>query len=368
MTVVKSRIATVANATVTARLLSRTNWTTDHSEWVTHVTATTDNEGDWEMDLLPQSTFEDETSVWLIRHPYGQHLCVVPDAGPVWLDDIEITDRGEPTEETASLFVPKSQLGQPGGPATLGVDGKVPASQLPSGGGGSVPDATTLTKGILKLAGDLGGSADAPTVPGLLDKYELPGSGIPKTDLSAGVQASLNAADDSVTITELTDGLATKQPLGDYARKVRVAQRYISDQGRINFGNTSGSWVQVTELGVLHVDADPGDYIDTTLTALKSLPSTAVDLAVIVNDNIVRFLSSGTTTPAFDGDIGWEVAGGEGQYLGRPGGRGFTVQVGDLFGPGVDIAVVYKSDGSGSIDASTDYPLYWRVMNFGPTA
>ncbi len=33
-----------------------------------------------------------------------------------------------------------------------------------------VPDATTSTKGKLKLAGDLGGTADAPTVPGLANK------------------------------------------------------------------------------------------------------------------------------------------------------------------------------------------------------
>lgn len=365
MTVVKSRIATVVNATVTARLLSRTNWTTDHSEWVTHVTATTDAEGDWQMDLLPQSTFEDETSVWLIRHPYGQHLCVVPDIGPVWLDDIEITDRGEPSEETASLYVPKSQLGQPGGPATLGLDGKLTVSQRPDGGGGSVPDATALTKGVLALAGDLAGSADAPTVPGLAGKYVKPGSGIPKTDLSAGVQASLNAADDSVSISELDTALATKQPVGDYARKIRMSQRYVNDQGRIEFDDTSGSWVQILSLGLLHVDADPGDYIDVTITALKSLPSTAVDLAVVVDGTIVRYLSSGTATAAFDGDHGWEIAG---SFLGRAGGRGFTVEVSDLYGPGVDIAVVYKSDGSGSLDASVNYPLFWRIMNFGPTA
>lgn len=35
-----------------------------------------------------------------------------------------------------------------------------------------VPDATTSTKGKLKLAGDLGGTADAPTVPGLAGKAD----------------------------------------------------------------------------------------------------------------------------------------------------------------------------------------------------
>ena len=36
----------------------------------------------------------------------------------------------------------------------------------------AAPDATTTTKGILQLAGDLGGTATAPTVPGLADKAD----------------------------------------------------------------------------------------------------------------------------------------------------------------------------------------------------
>lgn len=38
------------------------------------------------------------------------------------------------------------------------------------GGGGTAPDATTTSKGIVKLAGELGGTADLPTVPGLAGK------------------------------------------------------------------------------------------------------------------------------------------------------------------------------------------------------
>jgi hypothetical protein len=47
------------------------------------------------------------------------------------------------------------------------------ASGALSGGGGSTPDATTLVKGKLMLAGDLGGTADLPTVPGLAAKAPL---------------------------------------------------------------------------------------------------------------------------------------------------------------------------------------------------
>lgn len=43
----------------------------------------------------------------------------------------------------------------------------------PVGGGGGATDATTLAKGIVKLAGDLAGTADLPTVPGLAGKSAL---------------------------------------------------------------------------------------------------------------------------------------------------------------------------------------------------
>lgn len=69
----------------------------------------------------------------------------------------------------AATYLLAASQGQPGGvPGPLGVDGKMPVDQIPAQGG--VPDATTSTKGILQLAGDLAGTAIAPTVPGLADK------------------------------------------------------------------------------------------------------------------------------------------------------------------------------------------------------
>jgi hypothetical protein len=80
-------------------------------------------------------------------------------------------------------------------------------------GGGSTPDATTTTKGKLQLAGDLGGTADAPTVPALATKYVKPGSGIPSSDLTAAVQTSLGKADTAVQ----PGSLATVATTGAYA-------------------------------------------------------------------------------------------------------------------------------------------------------
>ena len=41
-----------------------------------------------------------------------------------------------------------------------------------AGGSGSVVDANSTTKGVLQLAGDLGGTAASPTVPGLAGKAD----------------------------------------------------------------------------------------------------------------------------------------------------------------------------------------------------
>ena len=46
-------------------------------------------------------------------------------------------------------------------------------TDLEETGGVSVPDATSTTKGVVRLAGDLAGTADAPTVPGLATKQPL---------------------------------------------------------------------------------------------------------------------------------------------------------------------------------------------------
>ncbi len=61
------------------------------------------------------------------------------------------------------------------------VDGKVAAVPIPPG----APDATSSVKGILRLTGDLAGTADAPTVPALADKVSLSSFGA-KGDLLAG--------------------------------------------------------------------------------------------------------------------------------------------------------------------------------------
>jgi hypothetical protein len=84
--------------------------------------------------------------------------------------------------------------------------GNVKGPTGPPGSAGGGP-ATSTTLGGIKLAGDLSGTADAPTVPGLVGKYTLPSGGIPLADLDSATRSTISSA---VQPAALTSGLATK--------------------------------------------------------------------------------------------------------------------------------------------------------------
>src|SRR5258708_17443424 len=96
----------------------------------------------------------------------------------------------------ADTYILLSMRGVANGVASLDNSGLVPLSQLPPQG--SVPDATTLAKGVVQLAGDLSGSATNPLVPGLASKIDK-STATTKGDLLAATAAS--------TITRVGVGL-----------------------------------------------------------------------------------------------------------------------------------------------------------------
>lgn len=76
----------------------------------------------------------------------------------------------------SDTYVPVSQKGVANGVASLDATGLVPASQLPPSG--ATPDATTTSKGVIQLAGDLNGTAASPTVPALANKVDTSSLGV----------------------------------------------------------------------------------------------------------------------------------------------------------------------------------------------
>jgi|GEM_PF-2934737 len=120
---------------------------------------------------------------------------------------------------------------------TAGVWG--PATNT-AGGTGTIPDATTSAKGIIQLAGDLGGTAGAPIVLGLSSKYTLPAGGIPESDLSSTVQAKLDASGTGavssvagrtgdVVLTKADVGLANVDNTSDVNKPMSTATKTYVD-------------------------------------------------------------------------------------------------------------------------------------------
>jgi hypothetical protein len=102
----------------------------------------------------------------------------------------QVADGSITPAKLSQSYVPVTQVGATNGVASLDGSGKVPLAQMPSGS--TLTDATATNKGVIQLAGDLGGTASSPTVPALASKYVKPAGGIPETDLDSNVQTKLN--------------------------------------------------------------------------------------------------------------------------------------------------------------------------------
>lgn len=156
---------------------------------------------------------------------------------------------------------------------------------------------------------------------------------------------------------------------GAAGAQIRVAERRITS-GDITLPNTSGAWDILEEVDTtpltLTVTAAVGDYIDISLWGMRNVNTSGyLDIGIIVGGSIVRYLSSGTSSSSTEGDPALYPAGG---FNGYPGGRGMPLDSGDVDSGQVTIAVVVKGAGTGVLYASTAYPWYWRLMNFGPPA
>jgi Repeat of unknown function (DUF5907) len=121
------------------------------------------------------------------------------------------------------------------------------------GGGSSAPDATTSVKGLVKLAGDLAGTAAAPTVPGLAGKAptvhthapgDVTGTAVVTSDarLSDARTPTAHAASHATGHTDaITPAAIGAQAAGSYAAALGTDDNYVTDAQLVVIGNTSGA-------------------------------------------------------------------------------------------------------------------------------
>jgi hypothetical protein len=227
--------------------------------------------------------------------------------------------------------------------------------------GGSAP-ATALTAAELKTLLALA-IADTTGLQAALDAKQASDS-----DLTA-IAALAPSNDDVVqrkagawanrTIAQLVTDLQTAGLTGGSTST--FASDVVTD-GDITLPNTSGSWGLLTGIPELAIDASEGDWVEVTVSALRSSVATGwLDVAVVTGatPTVARYLATRTSTPPAEGDPSFYPASA---FITSSGPRGFFVEAGDLDSGQVRLRVAVDADGSGTLYASTTYPFYWSVQ------
>ncbi|OAZ05185.1 hypothetical protein [Flavobacterium succinicans] len=179
---------------------------------------------------------------------------------------------------------------------------------------GATPDATSLAKGKIQLAGDLGGTADAPTVPGLANK---------ENSITAGTTAQYWRGDKTwQTLDKSAVGLSNVDNTTDANKPVSTAVQTALDT-KENAANKS----TITTLGnsdVLfptqnavrtYVDTQIGTNATPDATAsVKGKLQLAGDLGGTADAPTVpglankeNTITAGTTTQYYRGDKTWQT-------------------------------------------------------------
>lgn len=142
-----------------------------------------------------------------------------------------------------------------------------------------------------------------------------------------------------------------------------VVKRAVVSSGNITPQNTAGAWAALTGGPTLVIAAAVGDYLTVEVMGLLMTKDNATfwDLALLNGASLVRFGSSGTGTPAAEGDGSFYPD----TAFPRSGTVfDFVAASGDINGGNVTACFAVKSGGAGVLHAGF-YPLRWRVLNHG---
>lgn len=137
------------------------------------------------------------------------------------------------------------------GYASLDSSGKLPSGQLPA-----LADATASSKGIIQLAGDLAGTAAAPTVPGLADKVTTATTITAGTGLTGGGDLSASrtlAANFGTTTGTIAQGDDSRITGAEQTTNKGMANGYASldSNGKVPGG-------QLTAISQIHAFSSGG--------------------------------------------------------------------------------------------------------------
>lgn len=187
-------------------------------------------------------------------------------------------------------------------------------------GSGSVPDATTSTKGTVRLAGDLGGTADAPTVPGLSSKANDAAT-VHNTgnESIAGVKnftGTLQAGGQSVVTTDDSRLTNARTPTDGSVTYPKLAVGGATQGQVLSYNGSSLAWatpggLTPTAVKTANYTATAGEYVPVNTTSgsvtvtLPTAPADGTQIAVkIVSGGNSCIVARGGSSDVFNVDSG----------------------------------------------------------------
>lgn len=267
------------------------------------------------------------------------------------------------------------------------VGGKIPQSQIPAVALVDFLGAIASQAAMLALTGqrgdwatrtDLGTDwqliADDPTQLASWREMTYPASPVSSVAGRTGTVVLTKTDVDLANVDDTSDAnkpisTAAQTALDGKAAKPKIRQAWITSADINPLPNTAGAWAPLSGFEI-QLPAVVGDYVELSVNAMrKDIGGNAwLDQAVVTGagPTIARYLSSGGATPGVEGDPGWYVPSGG--IVGRSASRGFTVTAPDLDGGNVRFVMAVKSNGTGILYASTNYPFFWKAENKGPVS
>ncbi len=165
-------------------------------------------------------------------------------------------------------------------------------------GSGTLPDASVSAKGIVQLGGDLGGTASAPTVPGLSGK---------EATITAGTTAQYFRGDKSwQTLDKTTVGLANVDNTSDADKPISTAAQ-TALSGKANSSHVhSGADITTGTVASARLAAATNAAVGAVQLA-GDLGGTATSPTVPALSGKEATIAAGTTAQYFRGDKSWQT-------------------------------------------------------------
>lgn len=247
-----------------------------------------------------------------------------------------------------SGYVPTTEKGVASGVATLDGTGKVPSGQLPAY---PVTSVNALTGAVVLTAADV--------------------SAVPTTQKAAANGVATLDAGTLIPLAQIPTGTSGGQvSLGNHqhSRVKTSLVAYVTSGNTNPLPNTSGSWAEVSSSKYrFSVAADSGDLllISIDMAYDPSGTSQKMDFAILVGSTPIRYASTGTGTPATNGDPALSYGTGQARTTGFM--RPFVLQSGDVnSGTFTGTLMTFGPGSSGTIYSSATNPLIVSIINMGP--